>query len=130
MRISDWSSDVCSSDLVIGTAGAPGAPGVEGAEGVVIQVSDTGVGIAAAHLDKVMSPFGQVHAALHRETQGTGLGLPLSKALVDLHGGRLPLENTPGQGPIARIELPGRAAPRALPGAAVEPPTGAPDTPK
>src|SRR3546814_4593279 len=42
---------------VIGTAGAPGAPGVEGAEGVVIQVSDTGVGIAAEHLDKVMSPF-------------------------------------------------------------------------
>src|SRR3546814_3024967 len=89
MRISDWSSDVCSSDLVIGTAGAPGAPGVEGAEGVVIQVSDTGVGIAAEHLDKVMSPFGQVHEALNRETQGTGLGLPLSKALVDLHGGRL-----------------------------------------
>src|SRR3546814_8961633 len=94
---------------VIGTAGAPGAPGVEGAEGVVIQVSDTGVGIAAEHLDKVMSPFGQVHEALNRETQGTGLGLPLSKALVDLHGGRLTLESTPGKGTIARIELPGRS---------------------
>src|SRR3546814_6236511 len=67
---------------VIGTAGAPGAPGVEGAEGVVIQVTDTGFGLAAEHPDKAMSTFGPVHEALNRETHGTGLGLPNGRAHV------------------------------------------------
>jgi two-component system cell cycle sensor histidine kinase PleC len=84
----------------------------DGEAGIVIQVSDTGIGIAPEHLDKVMSPFGQVHEALNRDTQGTGLGLPLSKALVELHGGRLTLESTPGKGTTARVALPGRAVPR------------------
>jgi len=79
---------------------------------IVIAVSDTGIGIAAEDLEKVMSPFGQVHEALNRDTQGTGLGLPLSKALVELHGGRLTLESTPGKGTIARVSLPGRAVPQ------------------
>src|SRR3546814_8703705 len=70
----------------------------DGADGIVIEVADTGIGIAPEDIDKVMSPFGQVHEALNRDTQGTGLGLPLSKALVELHGGRLTLVSTPGKG--------------------------------
>jgi PAS domain S-box-containing protein len=84
----------------------------DGAAGVVIQVSDTGIGIAAENLEKVMSPFGQVHEALNRDTQGTGLGLPLSKALVELHAGRLFLESLPGMGTTATVQLPGRAVAR------------------
>src|SRR3546814_2941925 len=81
----------------------------DGADGIVIEVADTGIGIAPEDIDKVMSPFGQVHEALNRDTQGTGLGLPLSKALVELHGGRLTLDSTPGKGTRARIALPGRS---------------------
>ena len=84
----------------------------DGAGGAVIEVSDTGIGIAAEDLEKVMSPFGQVHEALNRETQGTGLGLPLSRALVELHGGRLTLQSELGKGTTARVELPGRAVAR------------------
>ncbi len=84
----------------------------DGAAGVVIEVSDTGIGIAAEYLEKVMSPFGQVHEALNRDTEGTGLGLPLSKALVELHGGRLSLKSEPGKGTTATVQLPGRTVPR------------------
>jgi signal transduction histidine kinase len=84
----------------------------DGADGVVIEVSDTGIGIAAENIEKVMSPFGQVNEALNRDTEGTGLGLPLSKALVELHGGRLFLKSVPGMGTVATVQLPDRAVPR------------------
>jgi PAS domain S-box-containing protein len=84
----------------------------DSAGGVVFRVADTGIGIAAEDLEKVMSPFGQVHEALNRDIEGTGLGLPLSKALVDLHGGRLSLESELGKGTTVTVELPGRAVPR------------------
>jgi PAS domain S-box-containing protein len=83
-------------------------------DGVVIRVVDTGIGIAAEHIEKVMSPFGQVHEASNRDTQGTGLGLPLSKALVELHAGRLFLESRPGKGTTAVVQLPRRAVPRRM----------------
>ncbi|WP_340118893.1 PAS domain-containing sensor histidine kinase [Pelagibius sp. 7325] len=88
----------------------------DGAAGIVVRVSDTGIGIAPENIVKVMSPFGQVHEALNRDTQGTGLGLPLSRALVELHGGRLTLESELGKGTTARVELPGRAVASTLPG--------------
>jgi PAS domain S-box-containing protein len=92
----------------------------DGADGVVIEVSDTGIGIAAENIEKVMSPFGQVNEALNRDTEGTGLGLPLSKALVELHGGRLFLKSAPGMGTVATVQLPERAVPR-------QPATSAPE---
>src|SRR3546814_959784 len=103
MRISDWSSDVCSSDLILTLRAAPDLPDLrcdarkmkqvlvnllsnavkftpaggrilleattDGADGIVIEVADTGIGIAPEDIDKVMSPFGQVHEALNRDTQ-------------------------------------------------------------
>ena len=89
------------------------------ADGVVLQVADTGIGIAADDIPKAMAPFSQVDNALSRRFEGTGLGLPLSKALVDLHGGSLDLESAPGQGTIVRIWMPrdgaaGRAGDQAL----------------
>jgi two-component system cell cycle sensor histidine kinase PleC len=66
--------------------------------GLAIRVRDTGIGIAAEQFDLVLSPFGQVDSALAREHQGTGLGLPLVKALVELHDGHLVLESEPGVG--------------------------------
>ncbi len=68
-----------------------------------ITVRDNGVGIAAEDLGRVMRPFEQVHAG---RSPGVGLGLPLSRLLVELHGGRLALASTPGEGTTAEIALP------------------------
>jgi signal transduction histidine kinase len=75
---------------------------------LVIEVADDGVGIAPENLAKVMTPFGQVDDALSREHMGTGLGLPLAKELVELHGGTLNIESAPGSGTTVTLRLPGR----------------------
>ncbi|MGH6929641.1 MAG: sensor histidine kinase, partial [Dongiaceae bacterium] len=61
----------------------------DGGPEVVLGVSDTGIGIAAADLPRVLEPFGQIENIFTRTHGGTGLGLPLAKMLVALHGGRL-----------------------------------------
>jgi len=73
---------------------------------LVIAVADTGIGIAPADIARVMEPFGQVDNPINRKYRGTGLGLPLTKGLVELHGGSFQLESTPGVGTIITIRLP------------------------
>ncbi len=63
-----------------------------------VGVEDTGIGIAAADIPIAMAPFGQIESVMSRKTQGTGLGLPLTKALVELHGGELKIVSAVGQG--------------------------------
>ncbi|MCA1941606.1 MAG: PAS-domain containing protein, partial [Caenispirillum bisanense] len=65
---------------------------------LAIRVADTGIGMTAEDLDKAMEPFGQVDSRLARRYEGTGLGLPLTKALVVQHGGDLEAESAPGVG--------------------------------
>jgi signal transduction histidine kinase len=80
--------------------------------GVVIDVSDDGPGIAPENLERVMKPFERIERPGEPKSQGTGLGLPIVKRLVELHGGRFTLMSTLGRGTTARIELPpGRRAP-------------------
>jgi PAS domain S-box-containing protein len=74
--------------------------------GAVIEVQDTGIGIAPEDMARALAPFGQVDSRLSRRYEGTGLGLPLARALAELHGGRLELESAPGRGTIARLVLP------------------------
>ncbi len=74
--------------------------------GLELTVADTGIGISPAQLPLVMQPFRQAENAMCRGHEGTGLGLPLAKALVELHGGSLVIESEPGQGTLARIQLP------------------------
>ena len=69
----------------------------------VISVSDTGIGMSAAQIPIALEPFGQVETAYTRKHQGTGLGLPLSKRLVEAMGGRLVLSSQPNVG--TRVEL-------------------------
>jgi len=80
----------------------------DGRGGFTIEVADTGIGIAPEHLAVVLEPFGQVQCADVELAQpvGTGLGLPLSKALVELHGGRLEIESALGRGTTIRLQLP------------------------
>ena len=66
--------------------------------GLSLTVADTGIGIAADQLERVLQPFTQVENTLTRTHAGTGLGLPLCKSLIELHGGRLVLESVVGRG--------------------------------
>ncbi len=73
---------------------------------LAITVADTGIGIDEKDMEAVMAPFGQVDSTLSRRYEGTGLGLPLTKALVDLHGGELTLESEVGHGTTATVRFP------------------------
>ena len=74
--------------------------------GCRMTVSDTGIGIPPDQLDEILEPFTQADNRLSREYEGTGLGLPITKALVELHGGTLAIESTLGQGTRVTIALP------------------------
>jgi signal transduction histidine kinase len=73
-------------------------------------VKDTGIGIDSKDFDKIFRPFGQVDSSLTRKFEGTGLGLPLTKGLVELHGGTIMLESEVGRGTCVTISLPKRRA--------------------
>src|SRR5262245_12109140 len=77
---------------------------------VVLGVSDTGIGIAADDLPRVLEPFGQVENIFTQTQGGTGLGLPLAKMLAALHGGRLSIDSKLGEGTIVKVLLPAVAA--------------------
>ena len=88
------------------------------AGGLSIAISDTGIGIAKQDLAKALQPFGQIDSRLTRKYQGTGLGLPLTKSMIELHGGTLRLESTVGRGTTATLWLPSSRV-IGLPGEAV-----------
>ena len=71
-----------------------------------VDVADTGIGIAAEDVSIALERFGQVDRARARKHEGTGLGLPLSKRLMELHGGGLELQSTPGAGTTVTILFP------------------------
>ena len=76
--------------------------------GYVIQVADTGIGIAPDDIPKALAQFGQVNSDRDRAYEGTGLGLPLSKALVELHGGAFDLQSEVGVGTTVTVRFPAR----------------------
>jgi signal transduction histidine kinase len=74
--------------------------------GVMFRITDTGIGIPADKIETAMAPFGQVDSGLIRRYEGTGLGLPLTKKLVELHGGTMELESFVNQGTTVSVWLP------------------------
>lgn len=73
---------------------------------VVVSVSDQGEGIPAEFLDQVFERFFQIDGATTRRVGGSGLGLSISRGIVEAHGGRIWAESTPGQGSTFRFTLP------------------------
>jgi signal transduction histidine kinase len=73
---------------------------------LVISIRDTGIGIPSEHLERVLNPFEQVADHLTKENEGTGLGLPIARALIELHGGNLTLSSEFGIGTTAILQLP------------------------
>jgi signal transduction histidine kinase len=73
---------------------------------LAVAVADSGIGIAAEDIPKVMERFGQVDSPMSRKHEGTGLGLPLSRQLAQLHGGDLVLESVVNEGTTVTLTLP------------------------
>jgi signal transduction histidine kinase len=71
-----------------------------------IEVSDTGIGIDPEDIPRAMAAFGQVDGSWSRKYEGAGLGLPISRALTQLHGGTLELSSRPGSGTTVTVRLP------------------------
>jgi two-component system cell cycle sensor histidine kinase PleC len=87
-----------------GTVLVAALPTAEG--GLTIKVADTGIGMRAEEIPKALEPFRQVEQDLSRRFDGGGLGLPLAKQLVELHGGELAIASEPGQGTTVYVSLP------------------------
>jgi two-component system cell cycle sensor histidine kinase PleC len=79
---------------VFGRAGIDG----RGADRVMIGVQDTGIGISEEDLARLARPFEQVESQHAKTRQGTGLGLALTKSLIEMHGGLIDMKSKPGQG--------------------------------
>ncbi|MBX2831034.1 MAG: PAS domain-containing sensor histidine kinase [Rhodospirillales bacterium] len=73
---------------------------------ITIAVIDNGVGMSPNDIPRALARFSQLHPSGVKESAGTGLGLPLAKLLVELHGGRLSIESDLGKGTTVRITLP------------------------
>ena len=71
-----------------------------------LEVADQGCGMTEDEIKIAMEPFGQVDNKLSRSAGGTGLGLPLTRRFVELHGGRLSVSSAPGCGSSVRATLP------------------------
>jgi signal transduction histidine kinase/ActR/RegA family two-component response regulator len=71
-----------------------------------IEVGDTGVGIPREHHERIFNEFYQVDSATTRQVEGTGLGLSLTRRIVELHGGTMGLESDPGKGSLFTFRLP------------------------
>jgi two-component system cell cycle sensor histidine kinase PleC len=75
-------------------------------ERVRVAVSDTGIGISPEDLARLAKPFEQIESQHSKTQQGTGLGLALTKSLVEMHDGRLELASIPGEGTTVSFTLP------------------------
>ena len=74
---------------------------------LMIRITDSGIGIPPAQLRRVLEPFEQLEGTLTRQIDGVGLGLPIAKALMELHGGELTFDSKPGCGTVVELRLPG-----------------------
>jgi signal transduction histidine kinase len=74
--------------------------------GIVMSVADTGIGIAPENIPIATARFGQVDSSMTRRYSGTGLGLPLTIGLVELHQGKLAIDSALGRGTTVRVSMP------------------------
>ncbi len=80
--------------------------GLQPEGGMIFQVADTGIGMTAEQIPIALSPFGQVDSGLNRKYDGVGLGLPLTKRLIELHDGTIKITSAPGRGTTVDFHLP------------------------
>jgi CheY-like chemotaxis protein len=73
---------------------------------IVIEVADTGIGLAPADHDRIFAPFVQVDDSIARRSEGSGLGLGIARRLVEAMGGSIGLDSRLGHGAVFRVALP------------------------
>jgi len=73
---------------------------------LLVAVEDNGIGIKSENLEKVFEPFHQIKNPTRGRPMGTGIGLTITKRIVDFHHGRIWVESTPGQGAVFSFTLP------------------------
>src|SRR3546814_9506490 len=107
MRISDWSSDVCSSDLIARPDdGLPLLGTLPRAQTFARSVHDSGIGIPDEKLARLFQPFEQGDGTTSRRYGGTGRGLSISRALAKMLGGDIVVRSTAGEGSQFTLLLP------------------------
>jgi signal transduction histidine kinase len=74
--------------------------------GLLIDVADTGIGMSPSDIPKALEKFGQIDGTLDRRYEGTGLGLPLAKAQIELHGGTLKIISKLKSGTTVQVRFP------------------------
>jgi signal transduction histidine kinase len=74
--------------------------------GIEIRIADTGIGMKTEEIPIALEPFRQVEGSVTRRYEGTGLGLPLARTLIELHGGSLRIVSVPGKGTTVTMALP------------------------
>jgi len=79
---------------------------IDDAKGIVFRVTDTGHGIPADDIPKIMEPFGQARHTANTSHEGTGLGLSISTRMAELHGARLTIDSKVGQGTVVHVAFP------------------------
>jgi signal transduction histidine kinase len=93
--------------VTLGAWSNPDGPDAGGPDaGFVFRIADSGIGMALKDIPVALAPFGQVKNALRRRYEGSGLGLPLTKALAELHAGSLDLQSEPGAGTTVTLRFP------------------------
>ena len=73
---------------------------------MVLKVVDTGIGMTASEVEEAMLPFGRTTASINGVREGTGLGLSLTRGLIEAHGGVFWIESKRGLGTTAALQLP------------------------
>jgi len=76
------------------------------AGGIVLEVEDRGIGMSVEELERALQPFGQANTGAARIYGGTGLGLPITKGLIEAHNGELIIDSVPDRGTRVRVTLP------------------------
>jgi two-component system cell cycle sensor histidine kinase PleC len=87
------------------TVRATSEMGPEG-ERVRVAVMDTGIGISDSDMERLARPFEQIESRLSKTQQGSGLGLALTKSLIDMHNGDLDIQSSPGEGTCVSFTVP------------------------
>ncbi len=79
---------------------------IEKQSGIIVKVHDSGIGISKENIERLAKPFEQIESKHSTQHEGTGLGLALSKSLIELHGGNFLMESEPGEGTTVTFTLP------------------------
>ena len=85
--------------------------------GLYLTIADTGIGMSAEDIPRALEPFAQVSDIMSSVREGVGLGLHLTRTLVEMHDGRLGIESQPGQGTAVTVYLPAQRVRRPVPSA-------------